>query len=86
MKRIEYLSICSCVKSSVRCITNLGGVADGEQPCEHTGIAVNGQEPKHPGQPQQGKENDSGLQGGSDNRNVNMDLNKRYVWHIITFI
>ena len=48
-------------------ITNLGGVADGEQPCEHTGIA-NGQDPKHPGQPQQGKENDSGLQGGSDNR------------------
>ena len=48
-------------------ITNLGGVADGEQPCEHTGIA-NGQDSKHPGQPQQGKENDSGLQGGSDNR------------------
>ena len=57
-------------KHQLRYITNLGGIADGEQPCKHTGIAVNGQDSKHPGQPQQGKENDSGLQGGPDNINI----------------
>ena len=31
--------------------TNLGGIADGEQPCKHSGVAINGQDPKHPGQP-----------------------------------
>ena len=56
------------VEPSATCITNLGGIADGEQPCKHTGIAINGQDPKHPGQPQQGKEDDSGLESGPDNR------------------
>ena len=43
---------------------NLGGIADGEQPCKHRGVAINGQDSKHPGQPQQGKEDNSGLQDG----------------------
>jgi len=44
--------------------TNLDRVADGEEPCKHSGVTINGQDPKHPGQPQQGKENDSGLESG----------------------
>ena len=50
--------------------TNLSGIADGEQPCKHSGVAINGQDPKHPGQPQQGKENDSGLEGSPIDRNI----------------
>ena len=34
--------------------TYLDGITDGEKPCKHSGIAINGQDPKHPGQPQQG--------------------------------
>ena len=43
---------------------NLGGIADGEQPCKHSGVVINSQDSKHPGQPQQGKEDNSGLQDG----------------------
>ena len=49
---------------------NLGGIADGEQPCKHSGVAINGQDPKHPGQPQQGKEDNSGLQDGPIGKRV----------------
>ena len=55
-----------CVQLSVRCITNLEGIADSEQPCKHSCFVINGQDSKHPSQPQQGKENDSGLQGGPE--------------------
>ena len=61
---------------SVRCSTNiwyslcmnikyLHGIADSEQPCKHSGVAINGQDPKHPAQSQQGKEDYSCLQGSS---------------------
>ena len=49
---------------------NLGGIADGEQPCKHSGVAINGQDPKHPGQSQQRKEDDSGLQDGPIDKRV----------------
>ena len=54
---------------------NLGGIADGEQPCKHSGVAINGQDPKHPGQPQQGKEDDSGLEGGPVGKRVKECVN-----------
>ena len=45
-------------------ITNLGGITDSEQPCKHSCFVINSQDSKHPSQPKQWKENDSGLQGG----------------------
>ena len=50
--------------------TNLYGVEDGEQPCKHSGVAINGQDPKHPGQPKHRKEDDSGLQGSPVDKRV----------------
>ena len=55
--------------------TNLDGVADGEQPCKHSGVAINGQDPKHPGQPQQGKEDHSGLESSPMAKSLKYDHN-----------
>lgn len=53
---------------SILVYTHLGWVQDGEEPCKYCGIAVNCQNPKHPGQPQQGKKDKNGLQCSSVNR------------------
>ena len=35
---------------------------DGEEPGKHSGVAIDGQNPKHPRQPQQGEEDHSSNQ------------------------